>query len=120
MHMRKPKSTAMLAVVVAAVSTGPGVAVAQNARGSAEGPTKARGYDHPDQFIHLKDVKLVDNMYPVIQHPEQEQQARAKLAALASHTGRKPNILIFLLRSEEHTSELQSHVNLVCRLLLEK
>src|SRR5690242_17055551 len=26
----------------------------------------------------------------------------------------------FLLRSEEHTSELQSHVNLVCRLLLEK
>src|SRR5438477_8895517 len=28
--------------------------------------------------------------------------------------------LALLLRSEEHTSELQSHVNLVCRLLLEK
>src|SRR5690242_20949651 len=27
---------------------------------------------------------------------------------------------IVKLRSEEHTSELQSHVNLVCRLLLEK
>src|SRR5438477_9431965 len=26
----------------------------------------------------------------------------------------------YLSRSEEHTSELQSHVNLVCRLLLEK
>src|SRR5438477_2072312 len=26
----------------------------------------------------------------------------------------------FMRRSEEHTSELQSHVNLVCRLLLEK
>src|SRR5690242_20938747 len=26
----------------------------------------------------------------------------------------------FATRSEEHTSELQSHVNLVCRLLLEK
>src|SRR5690242_20797318 len=26
----------------------------------------------------------------------------------------------FFSRSEEHTSELQSHVNLVCRLLLEK
>src|SRR5438477_6602846 len=25
-----------------------------------------------------------------------------------------------MVRSEEHTSELQSHVNLVCRLLLEK
>src|SRR5690242_21350852 len=28
--------------------------------------------------------------------------------------------LVAPLRSEEHTSELQSHVNLVCRLLLEK
>src|SRR3989344_5432665 len=28
--------------------------------------------------------------------------------------------LTSLTRSEEHTSELQSHVNLVCRLLLEK
>src|SRR5260370_22802539 len=26
----------------------------------------------------------------------------------------------YALRSEEHTSELQSHLNLVCRLLLEK
>src|SRR5260370_23280139 len=31
------------------------------------------------------------------------------------HTGRMPPV-----RSEEHTSELQSHLNLVCRLLLEK
>src|SRR5260370_20028579 len=28
--------------------------------------------------------------------------------------------LDFKIRSEEHTSELQSHLNLVCRLLLEK
>src|SRR5690242_21335111 len=27
---------------------------------------------------------------------------------------------VVVVRSEEHTSELQSHVNLVCRLLLEK
>src|SRR5690242_21578814 len=27
---------------------------------------------------------------------------------------------VWVRRSEEHTSELQSHVNLVCRLLLEK
>src|SRR5690242_20986298 len=31
---------------------------------------------------------------------------------------RRPTV--FERRSEEHTSELQSHVNLVCRLLLEK
>src|SRR5690242_9968524 len=29
-------------------------------------------------------------------------------------------VLLEVMRSEEHTSELQSHVNLVCRLLLEK
>src|SRR4029434_10656636 len=28
--------------------------------------------------------------------------------------------MLFRSRSEEHTSELQSHLNLVCRLLLEK
>src|SRR5260370_31790944 len=32
----------------------------------------------------------------------------------------KAGPLKFRLRSEEHTSELQSHLNLVCRLLLEK
>src|SRR5260370_12140765 len=32
----------------------------------------------------------------------------------------KPNFAISFARSEEHTSELQSHLNLVCRLLLEK
>src|SRR5690242_20861664 len=31
-----------------------------------------------------------------------------------------PEAPLALFRSEEHTSELQSHVNLVCRLLLEK
>src|SRR5207237_9220376 len=29
-------------------------------------------------------------------------------------------LVVLLDRSEEHTSELQSHLNLVCRLLLEK
>src|SRR5690242_21200658 len=36
------------------------------------------------------------------------------------HLVPRPEILIDPNRSEEHTSELQSHVNLVCRLLLEK
>src|SRR5256885_5962902 len=39
---------------------------------------------------------------------------RASLAALAFL------LLVFCARSEEHTSELQSPCNLVCRLLLEK
>src|SRR5260370_4675185 len=34
--------------------------------------------------------------------------------------GTAPAWLLSYVRSEEHTSELQSHLNLVCRLLLEK
>src|SRR5260370_28736427 len=33
---------------------------------------------------------------------------------------RRPSTAARAARSEEHTSELQSHLNLVCRLLLEK
>src|SRR5260370_26818251 len=33
---------------------------------------------------------------------------------------RRPLLPLGIGRSEEHTSELQSHLNLVCRLLLEK
>src|SRR5690242_21456443 len=41
-------------------------------------------------------------------------------AAGAQAIGRQDLIQRSRARSEEHTSELQSHVNLVCRLLLEK
>src|SRR5260370_2444749 len=36
------------------------------------------------------------------------------------HSGTPCHCQIEHIRSEEHTSELQSHLNLVCRLLLEK
>jgi arylsulfatase len=85
------------ALFVAAACTLASVALAQNIRGSATGPTTARGYDHPDQFIHLQDVKPADNMFPVIAHPDQQRAARDKLVALEQRTGKKPNILIFLL-----------------------
>src|SRR5260370_4704635 len=52
---------------------------------------------------------------------------RGLLAEVADGTRRDPDRLLGLgrgqagaRRSEEHTSELQSHLNLVCRLLLEK
>src|SRR5690242_21092565 len=50
----------------------------------------------------------------------------ASLSVSPTKNARFPEPLRFcrasnpLTRSEEHTSELQSHVNLVCRLLLEK
>src|SRR5260370_24959056 len=42
------------------------------------------------------------------------------LLAGASKNSLRQNPLVCRDRSEEHTSELQSHLNLVCRLLLEK
>src|SRR5438477_5075076 len=39
---------------------------------------------------------------------------------ILEHAHQPLRFLEALTRSEEHTSELQSHVNLVCRLLLEK
>src|SRR6266480_816470 len=39
--------------------------------------------------------------------------------SLEALSARGEVLIAFLGRSEEHTSELQSHVNLVCRLLLE-
>src|SRR5690242_21205237 len=42
------------------------------------------------------------------------------LAKLTETSSRAISFPKRFVRSEEHTSELQSHVNLVCRLLLEK
>jgi arylsulfatase len=84
------------AVALAAVAAS-APAAAQNIRGDASGPTSAPGFSHPEQYIHLKDVKPAPNLYPVIEHPEQDKAAAAKLAALAGKTGKKPNIMIFLL-----------------------
>lgn len=95
MSLKKWMVSAFAGLVVLQLSVLP--AQAQNMRGSSTGPTTAKGYDHIDQFLHLKDVKPADNMYPVIRHPEQDRQVKEKLAALEKKTGKKPNILIFLL-----------------------
>src|SRR5438093_4569752 len=48
-------------------------------------------------------------------------QPNPRIISLLERLARKPTIRITILsRSEEHTSELQSLTNLVCRLLLEK
>jgi hypothetical protein len=55
---RTCSAAALLAGTIAAtffsMSSG---SLAQNARGSATGPTTAPGYDHPGQYLHLQDVK---------------------------------------------------------------
>src|SRR5260370_23399041 len=56
-----------------------------------------------------------------------QQRQRAKILGLKGTLGTSPcqvsqsrHLARRRSRSEEHTSELQSHLNLVCRLLLEK
>src|SRR5690242_21038414 len=53
-------------------------------------------------------------------HTRCQAHARPPRARDACALAPLPPHLTQLVRSEEHTSELQSHVNLVCRLLLEK
>src|SRR5207237_8316482 len=50
--------------------------------------------------------------------PSSDSQASGALETPANQVA--PAVPVSATRSEEHTSELQSHLNLVCRLLLEK
>ncbi len=92
-----PQAVLSLSVATLLLMAVAGPAAAENIRGASTGPTTAPGFNHPEQYIHLKAVKPADNMYPVIEHPDQDKAAQDKLAALAAKTGKKPNILIFLL-----------------------
>src|SRR2546422_1305230 len=58
-------------------------------------------------------VRPVDLQVEVVQSAPQHQRALPDVVAQGSQPHRLP-------RSEEHTSELQSRLHLVCRLLLEK
>ena len=56
-----------------------------------------RGYDHPDQYLTVTPTAPAPNLEPVVEHPEQEKQARARLDELQRKFGRPPNIVVFLL-----------------------
>ena len=87
---RPARRKAWLAFATATALVASSPALAQNIRGDATGPTTAPGFSHPEQYIHLKDVKPADNMYPVIQHPEQDQAAAASSPHLPRRPARSP------------------------------
>src|SRR5207249_10534240 len=62
---------------------------------------------------------IVYNSYGGLIHPEEIQQPLLTMVVLAIAGGISLH-RAFQMRSEEHTSELQSRFDLVCRLLLEK
>src|SRR5256886_7023319 len=65
---------------------------------------------HPPPELEVPQPALILVLFALAVHAEEAVFARGNLPGQA-HA---------LLRSEEHTSELQSQSNLVCRLLLEK
>ena len=68
-----------------------------NPRGATTGPTDAPGHDHPNQYIFTRPTEIAPNMEPVIVHPKQVDEAKAKLTKAAAKFGRKPNFLVFLM-----------------------
>ncbi|MBO9695271.1 MAG: sulfatase-like hydrolase/transferase [Sphingopyxis sp.] len=55
------------------------------------------GYDFQDQYIGVPGKSLAPNMEPVVDHPDQGSEAQRKLAELEKRTGKKPNIIVFIL-----------------------
>src|SRR2546427_8258237 len=76
----------------------------------AQNGPQATGEREPHFFIHLYLVDSLEHVLNRILNGNDVQSARAE--HIKSGVERR--------RSEEHTSELQSQSNLVCRLLLEK
>jgi arylsulfatase len=70
---------------------------APNIRGASTGPTTAKGYDHPNQYIAVPGKSIADNMEPVIEHQAEAKAAQDRLQAAAKKFGRKPNILVVLV-----------------------
>jgi hypothetical protein len=92
-------------------------ALAENIHGAATGPTTAPGFSHPEQYIHLKDVKPADNMYPVIQHPRagqggarvQMDYVLGKLVDKLAEIGELDNTLIIFTSDNGPECEIPPH-----------
>ena len=51
----------------------------------------------PEDPLVRKTVQVAENMEPVIPHPEQDGETQKKLTELEKKTGKKPNILVFIM-----------------------
>src|SRR2546430_12588657 len=71
--------------------------------------------------VRAMSANLVGEQYGFFNEPEDSYARFSAIIHTQSHPDETPpRPLGFPMRSEEHTSELQSQSNLVCRLLLER
>src|SRR5438132_4304055 len=77
-------------------------------------------------YVEVGDVEATANAIRAAYASPRGNIARDRILERFSHERRRRNLqelvegVVLQVRSEEHTSELQSHSDLVCRLLLEK
>src|SRR5574341_934906 len=85
------------------------------------------GRNVPDRFVQDRNLIEVGQRFyyleiegvrPIV-HPRQRMRRSSRVYVKIDCPGNRIGVALYL-RSEEHTSELQSPTNLVCRLLLEK
>ncbi len=84
-------------LVVAVAAALPLMASAADTPSTATARKGFAGYDHPNQYLVKPATTIADNMMPVMQHPAQDKETQQKLAELEKKTGKKPNVVIFLL-----------------------
>src|SRR5947207_9923714 len=95
----------------------------QNAQKPPESIKRKHKFTFPNHLTARQPQSHARNWCMVLQRVRQicgddSEQLRCKGIAVRRGLGRSPEQLLARQRSEEHTSELQSHSDLVCRLLL--
>src|SRR5438132_14125305 len=74
-------------------------------------------------IVSKKEVQPINRDFRGNDRPREtrvNERIRAREVRLIDENGESMGVMPPMRRSEEHTSELQSHSDLVCRLLLEK
>src|SRR5258706_4603243 len=83
-------------------------------------PPRSTLFPYTTLFRSIATSRIVKARARVEEAKPYAEQMTAMLTELATNSALDHPLLVERARSEEHTSELQSLTNLVCRLLLEK
>ena len=84
-------------LAIAVLAALPALANAADTPAVAKAREGFAGYDHPNQYLVKSATTIAENMMPVMMHPEQNKETQQKLADIAKKTGKKPNVVIFVL-----------------------